>query len=118
MADYLDDYSKLEYALIDSLVLLAEGIREEVSQRMPGVDSAVLRETVTSLLWRVATMLNGRVFSKTSDHREMFMSLGFVVRGSESAFEEPFIEHEGMLLAGRISLTEYVHPAMDRVFGS
>lgn len=118
MADYLDDYAKLEDASIEALVLLAKVIREEVSQRMPDSDSTMTREIVTSLLWRVATMLNGRVFSNTSDGREMLMTLGFVVRGSESAFEEPFIDHEGMLLAGRISLTEYVHPAIDRAFDS
>lgn len=118
MADYLDDYTRLEDALIDSLVLLAKVLREEVDQRMPNADTANSREAVTALLWGVATMLNGRVFSKTSDGRDMLMTLGLVVRGSESAFEQPFIEHEGVLLAGRISLTDYVHTAVERAFES
>ena len=61
-------------------------------------------------------MLNGRVFSKTSDGRDMLMALGLIVRGSESAFEQPFIEHEGVLLAGRVSLTDYIHTAVERAF--
>jgi hypothetical protein len=116
MADYLDDCVKLEDVSIEALVLLARVIREEVTERMPAADALAIRDTVTSLLWRLATAVNGRVFSKTADGREILMSLGFVVRGSESAFEEAFIEHEGMLSAGRISLTEYVHPAIDRAF--
>ena len=48
----------------------------------------------------------------------MLMTLGLIVCGSESAFEQPFIEHEGVLLAGRISLTDYVHTAVERAFES
>jgi hypothetical protein len=118
MAEYLEDYTKLEDALVESLAVMATVVREEVAQRMLTADQAAIREAVTSLVWRVAAMLNGRVFSTTSDGREMLMTLGFVVRGSDSAFEEPFIEHEGMLLVGKICLTEYVHPAIDRAFES
>lgn len=117
MADYLDDSARLEDALLESLVLLAKVLREEVDQRMPSADAASSREAVTALLWGVAATLNGRVFSKTSDGRDMLVTLGIVVRGSESAFEQPFIEHEGLLLAGRISLTDYVHTAVERAFG-
>ena len=79
MPEYLDDYSKLEDALIESLTLLTVAFREEVAQGMPALDPLRAREVVTSLLWRVARMLNGRSFAKTSDGREMSMTLGFVV---------------------------------------
>jgi hypothetical protein len=115
MTQYLEDYSKLEEVVTAFLRALVSTCAGEVSGLR--LDAHEQRELVTKLVWRFVSTLDGTRILTAEDGRPILASLGLIVQGSGSAFEEPFVEHEGMLVTGRVSLHEYVHLAVDQVLG-
>ncbi len=68
----------------------------------------------TEIVWNIAQLLDGELLGELPVGRRVTASLGLVAEGSRSAFATPFIEQEIVVTAGRLSLHDYVHEAVDR----
>ena len=110
----LEYFPTLEELCLNFMTQLAEGLLQTLSEGLPELQSAELASLAESLLWRSASELDGAIAGQMDDGRRVISSLGLVALGSESAFEEPFVEHEGLLVHGRLALHEYVHEALAR----
>jgi hypothetical protein len=116
-AQRIEDYALLEKRTLAFLEGLAAAVSTTLVEAGAAVTDELKRGAVERVLWAVAAHLDGRHLSTLEDGRPVQSSLGFIAVGSESAFEVPFVEHEGLLCASRISLHEYVHEAVERALG-
>jgi hypothetical protein len=109
-----DDYSLLEKYTLAFLGGVAASVSEALVAHCASANDEQRRSALQRIVWEVACHLEQRGLGVLEDGRPVQSSLGFIALGSESAFEEPFVEHEGVLTAGRIALHEYVHAALER----
>ncbi|MGY4829033.1 hypothetical protein ACVNIS_10685 [Sphaerotilaceae bacterium SBD11-9] len=115
MSAYFDDYDHIEEGVKRFLVAVVRAHRKELAPLGLAPDQE--RDVVTRLAWGTARLLDGKKLAQLEDGRPLLSSLGLIAQGSDSAFTLPFVEHEGVLVAGRVVLTEYVHYAVDQVCG-
>jgi len=93
---------------------VAGSVYEALASSFAEADQKQRHEALALIVWEVARQLEQRSVGALDDGRPVVSSLGFVALGSESAFEEPFIEHQAVLAAGRVALHEYVHAAVEQ----